>query len=80
MKKVIKMNTTKVFDERLQSEFYDTSSDIHAYGIDYLINHHKEAIKLQLDNLVLTYGIEQVRYILELTDLNIVKKSERKAI
>jgi hypothetical protein len=41
--------------------------------------HDEAAIRLQLDNLVLTYGITALRKALKQTDLKLIQKSKKVA-
>ena len=71
-----KINETKVFENKIKKE-YETGSDLHAYSIDYLMNDEKEAIRLHLDNLVLTYGFRSVKKALDSTSLDLITKSKK---
>ena len=71
-----KINETKVFENKIKKE-YETGADLHAYSIDHLMNDEKEAIRLHLDNLVLTYGFQSVKKALDSTSLNLITKSKK---
>lgn len=74
--KITKMNQTRALENRIRNE-YEQDLDLHAYKIDELMQNEKEALRLHLDNLVLTYGIRAVRASLKETKLSTVSKSSR---
>lgn len=64
MSKIVDIMKTKTIDDRMALEFVKEDGSLHAYNIEYFLEHPIEAITLQLDNLILTYGVELVTHIL----------------
>jgi len=59
--KPIKMNKTKALDKKAEAELFDdTVTRPHALNIEYFMAHPKEAIRLQLSNMIATYGEQAV--------------------
>jgi hypothetical protein len=63
---IVKMNKTKTLNEKAEREiFNDSVVRPHAMNIEYFMESHKEAIRLQLSNLVATYGVYEVMKIVK---------------
>ena len=69
-----KINKTRALKWKMQVTGPDNT---HTYNICYLMANEKEALRLQLDNLVLTYGITAVRASLKSTTINTISKTKK---
>lgn len=64
MSNVIRIDKTKALDKKMQDTFESQSDNLHAYNVEYLMQNKDAAIKLQLSNLINTYGLIEVAKVL----------------
>lgn len=82
---MIKINKNKATIKIKKSNGFDRLDDSkikkndHLDHLDHLMNNDKQALRLHVDNLVLTYGIQAVRSIINSTDLSLIKKQKKVA-
>ena len=85
MSNIIKMGHNKATKKMRQNEAFSRFDDKkirqneHLDSIQFLQHNIEAALRLHIDNLVLTYGIKAVRESLNKTDLNNVIKKSKKA-
>lgn len=71
-----KINETESFKKRIE-RVCGNNEDLNVFDIESLMNDEKEAIRLHLDNLVLTYGFQSVKKALDSTSLNLITRSKK---
>lgn len=85
MSKVVKIHdnkaTNKIRTPEAFSRFDDNKirKNDHLEQVTDLMYHNEAAIRLQIDNLVLTYGIQAVRKAVKTTDLKLIQKCKKVA-
>lgn len=83
MSNTIKINHNKATKKIRKNETFSRFNDKkvrendHLDQVQYLMYNEKEALRLQVDNLVLTYGLEALQASVKATKLDLVSKSSR---